>query len=777
MVVARTTNVVEYGGERPKAAGGPRGDHLDLVVVEDAVRLREYLRTVPGLRGDDGNRNLAVRLVLPDGKRTVVCWFDASAPARSSCSIGRIASALRKDGERVRLLMSELSSTFRERLVIAVAKQSYGGSMMATHPIECYTMGSEVRGIACCDVIAAWMRRAADLENLPSNVAGPGEIASRVSAWARRVKKRGGLNATVLDVRALERRGFGLVLGVGAGGEKPPCVCVLEEPPRRDDAPTIVLIGKGVTYDSGGLALKPTHAMYGMHGDKTGAVVAAATLMCARDLGVRARLVAVLPCVENLVSERSVRPGDVLTAFDGTTVEVVNPDAEGRLILADALAYASGKYGPDAIFIDFATLTHTGAMVHPDLTAVYWTESDALSRALETASATCGELVWRMPPWTEYGDETNSIVADARNSGWATHADGYMAALFMRRFLKEPTRARWMHLDISKNDASPQGVHQQPGNLFKRTRDETDENKKASSSSADSRFNYTGQPTALFCPGGLVVVTADKAVHDLTANSEVLEVFQERYLRGLLMDTNRGKMWAVDHDWQVAVDHKGKTRLVDSRWSRKVSVGMSMWRSAGQAIPSDGVTLNLQEGIPMGTQWAWCCSMFPLLSDSIPTHLPPGVVAVRVKDLLPVTGTYRDAWVRFGFMNRRLSNTWAWLLPTDANVYAKCGVMRCVGDMKEAQRLAKLYEIHEQGSGDHPDDDVDSNELWDGDAEVKHLVVNVETGTLDPENDPSQGGGHIFRVVKFEDDALRAVVCFPGQQIMLDRNWGFQKSS
>jgi leucyl aminopeptidase len=167
------------------------------------------------------------------------------------------------------------------------------------------------------------------------------------------------------------------------------------------------------------------------------------------------RMVAVLPLVENAVSATAVHPGDIVTACDGTTVEVVDPDAEGRLILADAMAYAVKRYSPDLV-LDFATMTGYGSSVHHDLSAAFFTTDEALARSAYNAGEVTGERTWAMPPWLEYASETASAVADLRNAGWENNQDeGVMGALFLSNFA--PESAPWVHFDISKNSASGAG--------------------------------------------------------------------------------------------------------------------------------------------------------------------------------------------------------------------------------------------------------------------------------------------------------------------------------
>jgi leucyl aminopeptidase len=168
-------------------------------------------------------------------------------------------------------------------------------------------------------------------------------------------------------------------------------------------------------------------------------------------LGGTTDLIAVLPFVENLVNEKAVRPGDILTAYGGTKVEVVDPDAEGRLILADALAYVGEEFKPDVI-VDIATLTKTAALVHPDVTAMFYAEDPKLAELVRVAGETTGERTWQMPPWPEHAYHVSSSVADVRNYGWESHAGGFMAAMFLRHFVPESCGPkRWIHIDLSKN--------------------------------------------------------------------------------------------------------------------------------------------------------------------------------------------------------------------------------------------------------------------------------------------------------------------------------------
>ena len=463
--------MMEYGGEKNNRTVGRTRTNVEceVLVVQDPERLKAVLRAA----GLDERNDVAVKAVTKacgrssSRRRVVVLWFDGERPATYAAKVADSVAQLRGDGDRAMLDLSDVEERHRSRIVVAVAKACLP-DLGSLPPVKFYAAGSEPLGHELeriCRLAAA----AAALENEPSNAVGPAELAERAIAIVR----SGGpmppgrrLTARVLTAADLGREKMGLLLGVGRGGEKRPCMAAIELRfgGGRKKRPIVALVGKGVTFDSGGLAIKSLNGMYGQHGDKTGATVAASVLAYfATAKGTPPfDLVALLPAAENLVSAASTRPGDVHVACDGQRVEVVNPDAEGRLLLADAIAYAGRRYAAHAC-VDFATLTHTGALVHPDCTAVYYTQDEAAAAAVQAAGEETGERVWRMPPWSEYDYAVRSLAtsADLRNSGWASHADGYMAALFLRRFLPASCGDRWLHVDISKNEAT--GTQQASG--------------------------------------------------------------------------------------------------------------------------------------------------------------------------------------------------------------------------------------------------------------------------------------------------------------------------
>ncbi|MBC7168161.1 MAG: leucyl aminopeptidase family protein [Phenylobacterium sp.] len=292
----------------------------------------------------------------------------------------------------------------------------------------------------------SWVSRA--LSAVPSSVKSPAWVADR----AVELGGAAGLRVEVLGPVELERRGFGGILAVGRGSAYEPRLVVARYEPAQVPASGVpprhvVVVGKGITYDTGGLSIKPREAMVPMKTDMTGAAVALATVLGAAEARVAHRVTAVLPLAENAVDGASWRPGDVVRTFGGTTVEIANTDAEGRMVLADGLAYADAELDPD-VLVDVATLTGAATLGLGRGHGALYTHDDALARAFEEAGGAAGEPLWRMPLVADYRLALRSDVADVRHvpaDGWVG-AGSITAALFLERFAGS---RRWVHLDIA----------------------------------------------------------------------------------------------------------------------------------------------------------------------------------------------------------------------------------------------------------------------------------------------------------------------------------------
>jgi leucyl aminopeptidase len=285
---------------------------------------------------------------------------------------------------------------------------------------------------------------ARNLAVTPSNLKNPAWLA----AQARTVGRRAGLDVKVWTTRELRAEGFGGLLAVGAGSDSPPRLVQLDYTPAGATAttPRAVLVGKGITFDTGGLDIKPADGMLAMKTDMSGAAIVLAVLAACRDLGVGIRVTGLMPLAENAVSGSSFRPSDVITQYGGTRVEIGNTDAEGRLVLADALAYADLTLDPDYL-VDIATLTgHARVALGRSMAPLYATD-DALREALERSAAATGEPVWSFPLVEDYREALDSDIADINHiAGSGSGGGSITAALFLREFAGS---RRWAHLDIA----------------------------------------------------------------------------------------------------------------------------------------------------------------------------------------------------------------------------------------------------------------------------------------------------------------------------------------
>jgi leucyl aminopeptidase len=293
-----------------------------------------------------------------------------------------------------------------------------------------------IAGDAAADA-AGWAR---DLGNTPASILTPqrmGELAAEQLTPA-------GCTVQIHDENWLAARGFGGVVAVGSGSVSPPRLIEVSYRPRGSArGPHVVLVGKGITFDTGGLNLKPPAAMRMMHTDMCGGAAVLAALHAVALRKIPIRVTVLVPAAENAVSAKSMRPSDVIYQYGGRTTEIGNTDAEGRLVLADALAYAVDRLKP-TVMIDVATLTGAMKVALGLLTAGYFANDDELAGRLEAASVVTGESIWRMPLEHRYLNLLDSPVADARND--PGNPGGITAALFLQPFVGD---VPWAHLDIA----------------------------------------------------------------------------------------------------------------------------------------------------------------------------------------------------------------------------------------------------------------------------------------------------------------------------------------
>ena len=281
---------------------------------------------------------------------------------------------------------------------------------------------------------------ARDLVAEPSNIMTPAGFATRLARL-----ERAGVSVEVLDAATLRAQGFGGLLAVGGASAHPPCLAVLRWHGTLP-GPPLALVGKGITFDTGGVCVKPAHGLWEMRADMAGAAACAGAMLALALRNSPAPVVAVLPLAENALGAASYRPGDVLRLFDGTTVEVVDTDAEGRLVLADALAWVLAGAHPSAV-IDLATLTGSIITALGHHMAGLFANDDVLAAHVAAAGTAVGERAWRMPVSDGYREALESGVADLRQCSDGTRQpDACHAAAFLRSFVGDTP---WVHLDIA----------------------------------------------------------------------------------------------------------------------------------------------------------------------------------------------------------------------------------------------------------------------------------------------------------------------------------------
>jgi leucyl aminopeptidase len=426
------------------AALGATGEAGEVTKIASGGRLTAPLIVAVGIGADSGDAPIepeVLRRAAGAAVRAVVSPGGNGQPGQR-----RIALALpardQVEAEAVALGALLGSYTFRR----------YRSEPAAQVTLTLLAGGSHAAGAARrAEVLATAVNLVRDLVNTGPSDLVPATFADR----AGQVAAEAGMDIAVLDEEALAGGGYGGILGVGQGSVHPPRLVRLEYAPPQASK-VLVLAGKGITFDSGGLSLKPAKAMETMKSDMGGAAAVLGAMQAIAALGLSVRVIGYLPLAENMPSGTAQRPSDVLTIYGGTTVEVLNTDAEGRLVLADALA-RSGSDSPD-VLVDVATLTGAQVVALGPRVAGVMANDDALRDAVVDAAGRAGEAMWPMPLPDELRKGLESSVADLTNVAPDRNGGMLVAGLFLREFV--PPGVRWAHLDIagpSYNDGSPHG--------------------------------------------------------------------------------------------------------------------------------------------------------------------------------------------------------------------------------------------------------------------------------------------------------------------------------
>jgi len=322
------------------------------------------------------------------------------------------------------------TASFSQALAEGIVLGSYQFITYKTQDKELFEVSSasiinaDTKAVQKGSIIASSVCFARDVQNHPGNVTTPTKLAK----LAKEIAAEGGMKLTVFDREKFTKMGMGAFAGVALGTGEPPKFILLEYKGGKSNEKPIALVGKGLTFDSGGISIKPSAEMDEMKFDMCGGGVAA------------------VPATENLSGEKAFKPGDILTAYNGKTIEVLNTDAEGRLILADALAYVSKHHKPQYM-LDFATLTGAVTIALGHIATGIMGTDDKLINRVKASSKTTGEKVWEFPLWDEYCEQIKSEIADIKNSGAPRQAGSIAAGAFLKEFVGEDIP--WVHFDIA----------------------------------------------------------------------------------------------------------------------------------------------------------------------------------------------------------------------------------------------------------------------------------------------------------------------------------------
>lgn len=372
--------------------------------------------------------------------------LDLAALARAASGLNLDPAALAREG-----VIAALLSLYRyEQFLTDTEGRAEDPAWLALLLPEGHVSDDVQAAVRLAEAEAAGICLARDLANGPANLITPDAF----SAQAREVAQRYGMKCRVLDRKDMEEEKMGSLLGVAQGAKHEPRFIVMEYSPKGTEGQDpVILVGKGITFDSGGISLKPSAGMAEMKCDMSGAGAVLGVFEALGQLAPHRQpsrpVIGLMPCTENMPGGNALRPGDILMSKGGKSVEVLNTDAEGRLILIDALAYAQEKYAP-AVMVDIATLTGACAVALGDGAAGLFSDDEALCARILAHSETLGERLWRLPLWEDTSREAlKSNVADLANVG-PRNGGSIHAAVFLKQFVKDGLP--WAHLDIAAAD-------------------------------------------------------------------------------------------------------------------------------------------------------------------------------------------------------------------------------------------------------------------------------------------------------------------------------------
>jgi leucyl aminopeptidase len=274
----------------------------------------------------------------------------------------------------------------------------------------------------------------------PANYINPTKLADE----AKRLEKEHGIKTKIIEREEAKEIGLTSFIAVAQGTDEPPKFIIMEYGSEKEGVDTVALIGKAITFDTGGISIKPSSGMERMKADMTGGAVVISAIEAIAKLKLNLHVVGLVPATDNMPSGKAYRPGDIITSYSGQTIEVISTDAEGRMIINDALTYAAKNYSPKAMF-DFATLTGAMMIALGEHAIGYFANDEAVANKLESASKTSGEKIWRMPLWEDYDEQIKSDIADFKHTG-GRPGGAVTAARFLSKFVMD---VPWAHLDMA----------------------------------------------------------------------------------------------------------------------------------------------------------------------------------------------------------------------------------------------------------------------------------------------------------------------------------------
>ena len=390
-----------------------------------------------------GKKKKILVLGLGDKKK-----FDEEAERLAGGTVLKTAISKKLKTVSMELFGGGKAASFSQALAEGIILGSYQFITYKTQDKELFEVSSAMvldansNAVDKGSIIASSVCFARDVQNHPGNVITPTKLAK----LAKEIASEGNMKLTVFDRDKFTKIGMGAFAGVALGTAEPPKFILLEYNGGKPNEKPIGLVGKGLTFDSGGISIKPSASMDEMKFDMCGGGVVLGVMKAVAQLKPKVNIVAAIPATENLSGAKAYKPGDILTAYNGKTIEVLNTDAEGRLILADALAYVSKHHKPQYM-LDFATLTGAVTIALGHITTGIMGTDEKLVKRVKDSSKKTGEKVWEFPLWDEYCEQIKSEIADIKNVGAPREAGSIAAGAFLKEFVEEGIP--WVHFDIA----------------------------------------------------------------------------------------------------------------------------------------------------------------------------------------------------------------------------------------------------------------------------------------------------------------------------------------